>query len=87
MEAVATLTARWQDRIADVRADAVVHKVLALLPAHPVIGGEIVARELGVSERTARAALDALQAHDVLEQFASAHRAPESARAASGPRV
>lgn len=76
VEAVATLTAGWQERIAEVRADAVAHKVLALLPAHPVIGGEILARELGVSERAARTALDTLQAHGVLEQFVPAHRAP-----------
>jgi Fic family protein len=75
VEAVATLTARWRERIADVRADAVAHRVLALLPAHPVIGGEIVAHELGVSERAARAALDTLEAREVLEQFAPAHRA------------
>jgi Fic family protein len=74
VQAVATLTARWQERIADVRADAVAHRVLALLPAHPVIGGEIVARELDVSERAARTALDTLQAHEVLERFTPAHR-------------
>ena len=39
VEAVATLTASWRERISDVRADAVTHRVLALLPAHPVIGG------------------------------------------------
>jgi len=76
VQAVATLIERWQERIADVRADAVSHRVLALLPAHPVIGGEIVARELGVSERAARTALDTLQAHDILEPFASTHREP-----------
>jgi Fic family protein len=72
--AVATLTADWSERIADVRADAVAHRVLALLPAHPVIGGEIVAAELGVSERAARTALDTLQDHRILEPFAPAHR-------------
>jgi hypothetical protein len=72
---VATLTAAWSERIADVRADAVAHGVLALLPAHPVIGGEIVASELGVSERAARAALDTLEAHGILEPFTVARRA------------
>jgi Fic family protein len=73
--AVATLTAEWAERLADVRKDAAAHRVLALLPAHPVIGGEIVAGELGVSERTARGALDTLEEHGILEPFAAAHRA------------
>jgi Fic family protein len=72
--AIATLTADWSERIAGVRADAVAHRVLALLPAYPVIGGEIVAEELGVSERAARTALDTLQDHRILEPFAPAHR-------------
>lgn len=71
---VATLTADWSKRIAAVRQDAVAHRVLALLPAHPVIGGEIVASELGVSERAARTALDTLEAHGVLEPFTVARR-------------
>jgi Fic family protein len=72
--AVATLSQEWSERIAEVRSDAVAHRVLALLPAHPVIGGEIVASELGVSERAARAALDTLQDHGILEPFASSRR-------------
>jgi Fic family protein len=76
VQAVATLTARWEERIVGVRADAVAHRVMTLLPAHPVIGGEIVAGELGVSERAARAALDTLEAHGILEQFTPANRTP-----------
>lgn len=76
VDAVATLTARWRERIVDVRSDAVAHRVLALLPAHPVLGGEIVGSELGVSGRTARAALDTLQDHGILEPFTGAGRAP-----------
>ena len=76
VNAIAKLTASWRERIAGVRADSVAHRTLALLPAHPVIGGEIVARELGVSERAARAGLDTLQEHRVLEPFVPALRAP-----------
>ncbi len=75
VDAVTTLTARWRERIVDVRSDAVAHRVLALLPAHPVLGGEIVASELDVSGRTARAALDTLQEHGILEPFTGAGRA------------
>ncbi len=74
MGAVATLNHEWSERIAEVRSDAVVHRVLALLPAYPVIGGEIVASELGVSERAARTALDTLQDHGILEPYAAARR-------------
>jgi predicted ArsR family transcriptional regulator len=38
--------------------------------------GRIVARELGVSERAARAALDTLETHGVLEQFVPTRRVP-----------
>jgi Fic family protein len=74
VEAVATLSHEWSERIAGVRSDAVAHRVLALLPAHPVIGGEIVASELGVSERAARTALDTLQDRGILEPFTVARR-------------
>jgi DNA-binding transcriptional ArsR family regulator len=72
--AVATLRDEWSERLANVRKDATAHRVLALLPAHPVIGGEIVASELSVSERSARTALDTLQEHGILEPFAVARR-------------
>ncbi len=71
---VARLSEEWSERIAGVRSDAVAHRVLALLPAHPAIGGEIVAGELHVSERAARTALHTLQAHGILEPFARAQR-------------
>ena len=69
------LSAQWSERLAEVRKDAVAHRVMALLPAHPVLGGDIVASELGVSENR-RAALDTLGAHGILEPFASAQRRP-----------
>lgn len=68
--AVAELTADWSERIAKVRKDGIAHRVLALLPAHPVIGGEIVASELGVSERAARMALETLEDHNIVERSA-----------------
>lgn len=74
VEAVAGLEARWRARLADVRSDAVAHRVLALLPAHPVLGAEVVSRELHVSERASRSALQTLAAHDVLRPFSPARR-------------
>ncbi len=76
VSAVERLSAQWSERLAKVRKDAVAHRVLALLPAHPVLGGDIVASELGVSERAARAALDTLGAHGILEPFAPEQRRP-----------
>jgi Fic family protein len=69
VRAVGELQARWEDRIADVRADAAAHRVLGLLPAHPVLAASTVAAELGISERAGRDALDTLEAHGVVERF------------------
>jgi len=43
------------------RRDAAVRRVIALLPAHPVLDVSVVMHELGVSDRTAGAALAQLQ--------------------------
>jgi Fic family protein len=74
VRAVGELSARWEARLADVRADAVAHRVPALLPAHPVLDAATLARELNVSERAARGALDALRERGVLERLEPTHR-------------
>lgn len=54
------LLADWEQRIADRRADAGARKLIVVLPEHPVINGAVAAERLGISERSARSALDAL---------------------------
>lgn len=69
VRAVGELHARWEARLSGVRADAVAHRVTALLPAHPVVDASVVAQELGVSSRAARNALEALHEHGILESL------------------
>jgi Fic family protein len=70
--AVGELRARWQARLANVRADATARRLPELLPAHPVLDATTVARELNVSERAARGALGTLHAQRILERFTPA---------------
>ncbi len=73
--AVGELRDRWEGRISAVRADAAAHRVLDLLPAHPVLNASTVAGELGVTDRAGRDALNTLEAHGVVERFHPAIRA------------
>ncbi len=73
---VLELVGEWRERLADVRADAVAHRIVDLLPQHPVVSAVIVSSQLAVSERAARSALATLAARGVLEPFAPAHSPP-----------
>ena len=59
----------WRARVDDLRADAAARKIIELLPAHPVVSSALVARELGVSDTAARAALDVLGSRGILEPY------------------
>lgn len=73
---VIALLVEWKDRLADVRADSAAHRVVELLPQHPVLSAATVAEQLRVSERAARSALTTLGEHGVLEPFNSVHSTP-----------
>ena len=60
---------QWRAALAGVRADAAAFAALDVLPAHPVVNVALLARDLKISERTARNALDELQLRGVLERF------------------
>jgi Fic family protein len=60
----------WRARINDVRADAAAHRLLELLPAHPVISVEALVALAGMKRATARAALQTLEDRKVLVRFA-----------------
>ncbi len=74
VRAVGELRAGWEARLADVRADALARRVPALLPAHPVLDAATLARELGVSERSARGALNTMHQHGILERLTPTHQ-------------
>jgi predicted ArsR family transcriptional regulator len=63
------LVDQWRDRLAGLRDDATAHKIIDLLVEHPVVSSNLVARRLGVSERTARAAFDMLAARSILAPY------------------
>lgn len=63
------LQARWLERFPrPPRADAAVRRVMAMLPAHPVLDVRVVMSGLDISERAAGAALGALEKVGVLTQ-------------------
>jgi Fic family protein len=63
------LQERWLARfLRPPRADAAVRRVIAILPAHPVLDVRVVMNRLGISERTSGAALAELEEVGVLKQ-------------------
>jgi Fic family protein len=63
------LQERWLERFArPPRADAAVRRVIAVLPAHPVLDVRVVMNRLGISERASGAALAELEEVGVLKQ-------------------
>lgn len=63
------LQAQWLERFPRApRADAAVRRVLAMLPARPVLDVRVVMSRLGISERAAGAALGELEEVGVLTQ-------------------
>jgi Fic family protein len=73
---VRELTEQWEVRLTDVRADSAAHRLIHLLPQHPVLSAATVAAELGVSERAARSALAILSERGIIEPFAAGHSPP-----------
>ncbi|MFV1963180.1 MAG: Fic family protein [Acidimicrobiia bacterium] len=65
--AIASLQHRWQADLSDLRSDGSARRLLAELPALPVIDTERAASTLNVSDRSARSALRILEERGVLE--------------------
>jgi Fic family protein len=59
-ERIRGLLAEWEERMADLRADAGGRRLVALLPEQPVLNSGVAAARLELSERAARSAFDAL---------------------------
>ena len=57
---LADLTRSWNERVGDVRRNAVDHRIVAGLLDHPILDTRIVAEQFGVSTVAARDALDRL---------------------------
>jgi len=66
----------WCNRLSRTREDAAARKVIGLLGEHPVIGSDLVATQLGVSERSSRAALKTLSDLGILSPYERAVEGP-----------
>jgi Fic family protein len=64
---IRTLLAAWQERVGDLRSDAVARAVIELLPEHPALNSAVVAASLDVSSRAARTALAVLAERGILQ--------------------
>jgi Fic family protein len=65
--AIAEVQRDWERRLSDLRSDGTARRLLAELPALPIIDVGRAAATLEVSERSARSALTTLEERDVLE--------------------
>jgi Fic family protein len=63
------LVAKWRIRLASVREDAAVHRVLDLLVEQPVLSAAVVAERLGVSARAGQHALATLAERGIVERY------------------
>jgi len=66
----------WDERVADLRADAAARALIRLLPEHPVINASVVATALDISDRAARGAIGALEARAIVSPLTVAAAAP-----------
>lgn len=64
------INARWSELTADLRSDAAARAIVGVLCEHPVMHAEHAARVVGVSDRSARAALRTLADRGILEPLA-----------------
>ncbi len=74
IRAVGELQGRWRHRLTGLRAGAAAHRIIDVLPQHPVLAATTVAAALGVTERTGRSGLEALAAHGIVEPFQPVRR-------------
>ncbi|MCW2572087.1 MAG: Adenosine monophosphate-protein transferase SoFic [Frankiales bacterium] len=65
-ERIRDLLTEWEGRAADLRSDAAARRLVAVLPEHPVLTSRVAAEALGISERGARNALQALADRSIL---------------------
>jgi len=65
---------RWRECLADVRRDALAHRILALLPDHPVLASDVVATKTGGSPAAISGALDTLVDRGILQPARGRYR-------------
>ncbi len=75
-DAIADLQSRWEVELSDLRSDGTARRLLAELPATPVIDVDRAAATLDVSDRSARSALRTLEERGVLESLEPVPRGP-----------
>ncbi|MGI8515066.1 MAG: Fic family protein [Acidimicrobiia bacterium] len=74
--AVSDLQNRWDEDLSDLRIDGAARRLLAILPALPIIDVGRASEALGVSDRSARIALRTLEERDVLKPVESTPAGP-----------
>jgi Fic family protein len=67
VERAEQLMFRWNGQLDGLRGDATARRVLDLLSRHPMLSSDVVARNLDITERSARAALAALADRGILQ--------------------
>jgi Fic family protein len=73
---VDAILTEWRARIEDLRADAAAHRVLDVLPTHPMLSVETTVAITGSSPTAARAALDVLAQRGILEEQTATRAGP-----------
>jgi Fic family protein len=73
---VRLLLADWDERLSSLRADAAARRLVGLLPEHPAITSAVAADRLGLSERAARTALEALAERGIVAPMAPLRTSP-----------
>jgi len=68
------LQAAWRERTGRPRRDSTTNKLLALLPAYPIVNVATVQAMVGVSDEAARVALQALERAGILSQVTVGRR-------------
>jgi Fic family protein len=66
---VVELQAGWRAATSDLRADSAARRLVEILPGHPVVSAQMASRLLGVSEQSARSALEVLLSRGVLTEM------------------
>lgn len=74
---VVKIQEQWRERIEDLRADAVAHRIVGALLSHPVVDGEMLAPKVEASRSTITSALSDLAARGVVRPIERKGRGPQ----------
>lgn len=69
LSAVSELQSTWREATSGVRADSVAHRIVELLPEHPILSSSLASESLNVSAEAARVALVTLEGRGVVSEI------------------